>query len=160
MGDPEGQEGESLAALKAILAKVAALLKPLQLNQEESIRLVEQLYGSVLEMDAKLAGEADDTRKTSILWHIQNTVVRREGDRIAVDFPSGEPGAKAEEETPAAPEAEAPVPAAQPPVEPRAKPAPKPRTKAPSPARTPARETPTEPAAAPAREDAPASAED
>lgn len=87
MGDQEGQEGESLAALKAILAKVAALLKPLQLNQEESIRLVEQLYGSVLEMDAKLAGEADEARKHSILSHIQDTTIRREGDRVVVEFP-------------------------------------------------------------------------
>jgi hypothetical protein len=152
MGDQEGQEGESLAALKAILAKVAVLLKPLQLNQEESIRLVEQLYGSVLEMDAKLAGEADDTRKSSILWHIQNTVIRRDGDRIAVDFPTGEPGAKAEEETPTTPEAEASAPAPEAP----AKPAPKPRAKAPASARTPAPETAPEPAAAPAPETAPA----
>ena len=83
------QEGESLAALKAILAKVAALLRPLQLTQEESIRLVEHLYESVLEMDVKLAGEADDTRKSSVLSHVQNAVIRRDGDKVVVEFPAG-----------------------------------------------------------------------
>lgn len=87
-GDQDIQEGESLSALKAILAKVAALLKPLQLNPEESIRLVEHLYESVLEMDVKLAGEADDTRKSSVLSHIQNAVVRRDTEGIVVEFPS------------------------------------------------------------------------
>jgi hypothetical protein len=88
-GEANVQEGESLTALKGILAKVASLLKPLQLTPEESIRLVEQLYGSVLEMDVKLAGESDDTRKSSVVAHIQNTDVRREGDRIVVDYPIG-----------------------------------------------------------------------
>lgn len=90
MGEQEAQEGESLAALKGILAKVASLLKPLQLSPEESIQLVEQLYGSVLEMDVKLAGEADDTRKSSVLSHIHNAAVRREGGAIVVEFPKGE----------------------------------------------------------------------
>lgn len=89
-GDAEAQESDSLTALKAILSKVAALLKPLQLSQEESIRLVEQLYGSVLDMDVKLAGEADDTRKSSVLSHIQNTTIRRDGDRLVVEFPAPE----------------------------------------------------------------------
>jgi hypothetical protein len=93
--DQELQEGESLAALKAILAKVATLLKPLKLNPEESIGLVEQLYGSVLEMDRKLAGEADDARRSSVLSHVQNAVVRREGDSIVVEYPeAGEKPAK------------------------------------------------------------------
>jgi hypothetical protein len=106
--EAEAQEGDSLTALKAILAKVAALLKPLQLTQDESIRLVEQLYGSVLEMDVKLAGEADDARKSSVLAHIQNTTVTREGDKIVVDYPvdrgrqAEEPAATAATE-PAAP---------------------------------------------------------
>lgn len=86
-GDQELQEGDSLTALKGILAKVASLLKPLQLTPEESISLVEQLYGRVLEMDLRLAGEADDTRKSSVLSHIQDTVIRREGDKLVVDFP-------------------------------------------------------------------------
>jgi hypothetical protein len=86
-GESDAQEGESLTALKGILAKVASLLKPLQLNPEESIRLVEQLYGNVLEMDSKLAGESDETRKSSVLAHIQNTVIRREGDKLVVEYP-------------------------------------------------------------------------
>jgi hypothetical protein len=85
------QEGESLTALKGILAKVATLLKPLQLTPEESIGLVEQLYGNVLEMDVKLAGEADDTRKSSVLSLIQDAVIRRDGDALVVEFPTGEP---------------------------------------------------------------------
>jgi hypothetical protein len=87
-GEAEAQEGESLTALKGILAKVASLLKPLKLTPDESTRLVEQLYGSVLEMDLKLAGESDDTRKSSVLAHIQNTVVRRDGDKLVVEFPA------------------------------------------------------------------------
>ena len=87
-GEADAQEGESLTALKGILAKVASLLKPLQLTPEESIRLVEQLYGSVLEMDLKLASESDDTRKSSVLAHIQNTVVRRDGDKLVVEYPA------------------------------------------------------------------------
>jgi hypothetical protein len=87
-GESDAQEGDSLAALKAILSKVAAVLKPLQLTPEESIRLVEQLYGSVLETDLRLAGEADDTRKSSVLALIQNTTITRDGDRIVVEFPT------------------------------------------------------------------------
>jgi hypothetical protein len=51
------------------------------------------LYGNVLEMDVKLAGEADDTRKSSVLSLIQNAVVRRDGDALVVEFPTGEPTA-------------------------------------------------------------------
>ena len=86
--ETEAQEGESLTALKGILAKVASLLKPLKLTPEESTRLVEQLYGSVLEMDLKLASESDDTRKSSVLAHIQNTAVRRDGDKLVVEYPA------------------------------------------------------------------------
>ncbi len=88
-GEAEAQEGDSLTALKAILAKVAGLLSTLQLTQDESISLVEQLYGSVLDMDVKLAGEADDRRKSSVLAHIQNTTITRAGGKIAVEYPSG-----------------------------------------------------------------------
>jgi hypothetical protein len=86
-GEVDMQEGDSLTALKAILAKVAALLQPLKLSQEESISLVEQLYGSVLETDVKLAGEADDRRKSSVLAHIQDTIITRSGDKIVVEYP-------------------------------------------------------------------------
>jgi hypothetical protein len=85
------QEGESLTALKGILAKVASLLRPMQLTQDESIRLVEQLYENVLDMDVKLAGESDETRKSQVLSHIQNVVVRREADRLVVDYPLAQP---------------------------------------------------------------------
>jgi hypothetical protein len=85
-GDSDIQEGDSLTALKSILAKVAALLKPLQLTPEESIRLVEQLYGKVLETDLQLAGETDDTRKSSVLAAIQNATIRREGDKVIVEY--------------------------------------------------------------------------
>jgi len=78
------QEGESLTALKGILAKVAPLLKPLQLTSEESTRLVERMYGDVLDMDSKLAGESDETRKALVLEHIQNAAVRRDKDRKLV----------------------------------------------------------------------------
>jgi hypothetical protein len=86
MGEADAQEGDSLTALKAILAKVAALLRPLQLTPEESIRLVEQLYGKVLETDLQLAGETDDARKSSVWAAIQNTTIRREGDKVVVDY--------------------------------------------------------------------------
>jgi hypothetical protein len=104
-GEGDLQEGDSLTALKAILAKVAAQLKPLNLTAEESIRLVEQLYGSVLDMDVALAGEADDTRKSSTLAYLQNTTIRRDGDRLVVEYPTADelraaaPGAEASAET-------------------------------------------------------------
>jgi len=85
-GESEVQEGDSLTALKAILSKVAALLKPLQLTSEESIRLVEQLYSKVLETDLQLAAETDDARKSSVLAAIQYATIRREGDKVIVDY--------------------------------------------------------------------------
>ena len=107
-GEADIQEGESLTALKAILSKVAALLNPLQLTPEESIRLVEQLYGGVLAMDVKMAGEADDTRKSSVLAHIQNTNVSRAGDKIVVEYPTARRPAPEADRTETAP-AEAPT---------------------------------------------------
>ena len=89
-GESDALEGDSLTALKAILSKVAALLKPLNLSAEESIRLVEQLYGSVLDMDVALAGEADDTRKSWTLAYINKTNIRREGDKLVVEYPTAE----------------------------------------------------------------------
>jgi len=89
-GDGDLQEGDSVTALKAILSKVAALLKPLNLTADEAIRLVEQLYGSVLDMDVALAGEADDTRKSSTLAYIQSTSIRRDGDKLVVEYPTAE----------------------------------------------------------------------
>ncbi len=99
--ESEAQEGDSLAALKAILSKVATLLKPLQLTPEESIRLVEDLYGKVLETDLRLAGETDDTRKSSVLAAIQNATIQREGGRLVVDYSTAAAG-QSESEKPAA----------------------------------------------------------
>ncbi len=87
-GEGDQQESDSLAALKAILSKVAALLQPLQLTSEEAIGLVERLYGGVLDADIRLAGETDDTRKASVLAYVRETVIRREGDSLVVEFPT------------------------------------------------------------------------
>ncbi len=106
-GDAAAQEGESLTALKAILAKVAGLLSSLQLTQDESISLVEQMYGSVLDMDVKLAGETDDRRRSSVLAHVQNTTITRTGGKISVEYPTG-PEPKAEAPPVRATEAPAP----------------------------------------------------
>jgi len=101
-GEGDIQESDSLTALKATLSKVASQLKPLNLTAEESIRLVEQLYGSVLDMDVALAGEADDTRKSSTLAYIQNTTIRRDGDKLVVEYPTAEELRTAEAPTPEA----------------------------------------------------------
>ena len=146
MGEGELQESDSLTALKAILSKVASLLRPLNLSADEAIRLVEQLYGSVLDMDVALAGEADDTRKSSTLAYIHKTAIRREGDRLVVEFPTPEElrrGDAAAAEPPAA--TAAPAPARQAP--PQAGAAPEPareviRESAPAPAPRPARPRP------------------
>ena len=90
IGEGDIQESDSLTALKAILAKVASALRPLNLSADEAIRLVEQLYGSVLDMDVALAGEADDTRKSSTLAYIYKTTIRRDGDKLVVEFPTAE----------------------------------------------------------------------
>lgn len=114
-GEGDIQEGDSLTALKAILSKVAAQLKPLNLTAEEAIRLVEQLYGSVLDMDVALAGEADDTRKSSTLAYLQNTTIRRDGDKLVVEYPTADELRAAEAPTPeaaAAAQTEAPADAA------------------------------------------------
>jgi hypothetical protein len=108
----EPQESDSLTALKAILSKVAALLRPLQLTSDEAIGLVERLYGSVLDADMKLAGETDDTRKSSVLAHIQNTVIRREGENLVVEFPAAEVQPAEVETSPATGPASAPASAA------------------------------------------------
>lgn len=89
------QESDSLTALKVILGKVAGLLTSLKLTQDECISLVEQLYGTVLDMDLKLAGETDDKRKASIQAHIQNTKITRSGGKLVVDFPKMDAPAEA-----------------------------------------------------------------
>ena len=79
-------ERESLVALKGILTKVAGLLRPLGLSPEESVDLVERLYESVLEMDMRLAGETDETRRERILQHVQTATIRREDDLLVIDY--------------------------------------------------------------------------
>jgi hypothetical protein len=116
-GDPDLQESDSLTALKAVLGKVASLLTSMQLTQDECISLVEQLYGSVLDMDVKLAGETDDKRKGSILAHVQNTAITRNGGKLVVEYPKPDaPKPAAAAAAPDAPdEADAPAaPAARP----------------------------------------------
>lgn len=119
-GEGELQESDSLTALKAILSKVAALLRPLQLTSDEAIGLVERLYGSVLDADMKLAGETDDTRKSSVLAHIQNTIIRREGETLVVEFPApeAEPPASPASTTPVAGARTDPAPADPAPADP------------------------------------------
>lgn len=128
-GEAELQESDSLTALKAILSKVASLLIPMQLTQDEAIRLVEQLYANVLETDVRLAGEADDTRKSSVSAHIQNTSITRDGGKIVIEYPSARETAPAPapEASPAAPAAPAETPAAPAQERPAAAPS-KPRT--------------------------------
>lgn len=84
------QEGDSLSALKAILSKVAALLKPLLLTPDEATKLVEDLYSSVLARDLQLAGEADDTRKSAVLAYLEHIQVSRQDGRIVIEYPSNE----------------------------------------------------------------------
>jgi hypothetical protein len=111
-GDLDLQESDSLTALKGILGKVASLLTSLQLNQDECISLVEQLYGSVLDMDVKLAGETDDKRKGMVLAHIQNTSITRSDGKLVVEYPKTIADKPADAPRPAAaPAAAAPAPA-------------------------------------------------
>jgi hypothetical protein len=85
-GDFGDSERESLVALKGILMKVAGLLRPLGLTPEESVDLVERLYESVLEMDMRLAGESDETRRERILQHVQTATIRREDDVLVIEY--------------------------------------------------------------------------
>jgi hypothetical protein len=82
-----GEERETLAALKNILLKVAQLLRPLGLTPEESINLVERLYESVLELDIKLAGEPDETRRARMVDIVQQATIRREDGQLVIDYP-------------------------------------------------------------------------
>ncbi len=146
-GDLDLQESDSLTALKAILGKVANLLTSMQLTQDECISLVEQLYGSVLDMDLKLAGETDDKRKASILAHIQNTSITRDGGKLAVEYPKAE-APKSDAPKTDTPKAEAPKAASPRPVP--AEPKPAPAEPAPAPEAAPAAvEAPDAPEATP-----------
>lgn len=85
IGEPER---ESVAALKAILTKVATVVKPLGLTPEESTDLVQRMYESVLELDTRLAEESDDRRRGHMVGHVQSAEVRREDDVLVVDYPA------------------------------------------------------------------------
>ncbi len=80
-------ERESLTALKGILGKVAGLLKPLGLTPDESTKLVEEMYESVLEVDRKNAGEPDELRRRALLDHVRNANIRRVDGELVVDYP-------------------------------------------------------------------------
>ena len=86
-GAPHEPERETLTALKAILVKVAGVVKPLGLNPDEATDLVQRMYGSVLELDAEMAGETDETRKASMVAYVTTAVIRREDDVLVVDHP-------------------------------------------------------------------------
>jgi hypothetical protein len=81
------EERETLVALKNILLKVAQLLRPLGLTPEESTTLVERLYESVLDLDVKLAGEPDETRRARMVDVVQQATVRREDGELVIDYP-------------------------------------------------------------------------
>lgn len=85
IGEPER---ESVAALKAILTKVATVVKPLGLTPEESTDLVQRMYESVLELDTRLAEEPDDRRRGHLVGHVQSAEVRRVDDVLVVDYPA------------------------------------------------------------------------
>ena len=86
-GAPHEPERETLTALKAILVKVAGVVKPLGLTADESTDLVQRMYGSVLELDAAMAGETDEARKISMVAYVNSAVIRREDDVLVVDHP-------------------------------------------------------------------------
>jgi hypothetical protein len=82
-------ERESLIALKSILTKVAALLRPLGLTPNEATDLVQRMYESVLEIDSRLAGESDDKRRAMLLSHVENATIQREDDVLVITYPAG-----------------------------------------------------------------------
>ena len=85
IGEPER---ESVAALKAILTRVATVVKPLGLTPEESTDLVQRMYESILELDTRLAEESDDRRRSHMVDYVQSAEVRREDDVLVVDYPA------------------------------------------------------------------------
>jgi hypothetical protein len=80
-------EREALLALKSILTKVAALLRPLGLTPDEATDLVQRMYESVLEIDNRLAGDSDEKRKALILSHVENASIQREDDVLVITYP-------------------------------------------------------------------------
>lgn len=84
-------ERESVAALKGILTKCAALVKPLGLTPQEASGLVQEMYEHVLDLDSRLVGESEHRRKHVLTAHIAEAEVRREDDRIVVQYPETPP---------------------------------------------------------------------
>jgi hypothetical protein len=80
-------ERESVSALKGILVKIAPLVKPLGLSQDECTDLVQRMYESVLELDMLLAGEPDDRRRSILVAHIRGAEISREDDQLVVKHP-------------------------------------------------------------------------
>ena len=81
-------ERESVAALKGILSRIAALLKPLGLTPNEAANLVQRMYGNVLEVDNRLVGESEEKRKQVLTSCVNQAEVRREDDQLVIDYPS------------------------------------------------------------------------
>ncbi|NLT35027.1 MAG: hypothetical protein GXX83_03920 [Gaiellales bacterium] len=80
-------ERESVAALKGILSRIAALLKPLGLTPNEAANLVQRMYGNVLEVDNRLVGESEEKRKQVLRSYIERAEIRREDDDLVVEYP-------------------------------------------------------------------------
>lgn len=81
-------ERESVAALKGILGRIAALLKPLGLTPEEAANLVQRMYGNVLEVDNRLVGESEERRKQVLRSYVERAEIRREDDELVVEYPA------------------------------------------------------------------------
>ena len=81
-------ERESVAALKGILSRIAALLKPLGLTPEEAANLVQRMYGNVLEVDNRLVGESEERRKQVLRSYVERAEIRREDDDLVVEYPA------------------------------------------------------------------------
>lgn len=81
-------ERESIAALKGILTKIAAIVKPLGLSPEEACNLVQEMYERVLELDSRLVGESEQARKRVLTAYIAETEITREDDRIVAQYPA------------------------------------------------------------------------
>lgn len=85
--EQEEPERESVTALKGILGRIAALLKPLGLTPEEATNLVQRMYGNVLEVDGRLVGESEEKRKQVLRSYVERADIRREDDELVVEYP-------------------------------------------------------------------------
>lgn len=85
--DIEEPERETVVALKGILTKIAALVKPLGLAPHEATALVQRMYENVLDIDGKLVGESEEKRKQVLTAYVEQSEVRREDDQLVIDYP-------------------------------------------------------------------------